>query len=108
MRLEKLPQRAVKTSPDKNSSPENKGTIKVKTVALTLSVAIALVAVCLSSLPSEAAPGNWPQWRGPDGSGISNEKNLPSEWTPTKNIKWKTAIDVAHTRRRSCGATVYS
>jgi outer membrane protein assembly factor BamB len=35
---------------------------------------------------------NWPQWRGADGSGISNEKNLPAEWTPTKNIKWKTPI----------------
>jgi outer membrane protein assembly factor BamB len=35
---------------------------------------------------------NWPQWRGPDGLGVSAEKNLPSEWGPTKNIKWKTAI----------------
>jgi len=36
-------------------------------------------------------PG-WPQWRGPSGQGISEEKNLPAEWTATKNIKWKTAI----------------
>lgn len=42
---------------------------------------------------SEAASGaNWPQWRGPSGQGVSTEKNLPSEWTPTKNIKWKTPI----------------
>jgi outer membrane protein assembly factor BamB len=47
----------------------------------------------LGFLTEKAAAGNWPQWRGPDGSGISNEKNLPSEWSPTKNIKWKTAID---------------
>jgi outer membrane protein assembly factor BamB len=45
------------------------------------------------SLVSVAAAGNWPQWRGPDGSGISTEKNLPAEWTPTKNIKWKTPIE---------------
>jgi len=37
--------------------------------------------------------GNWPQWRGPDGSGISNEKNLPAEWSVSKNIKWKTPIE---------------
>jgi outer membrane protein assembly factor BamB len=37
--------------------------------------------------------GNWPQWRGPDGSGISTEKNLPAEWSTTKNIKWKTPIE---------------
>lgn len=35
---------------------------------------------------------NWPQWRGPMGTGISTEKNLPAEWSATKNIKWKTAI----------------
>jgi outer membrane protein assembly factor BamB len=35
---------------------------------------------------------NWPQWRGPRGQGVSDEKNLPLEWSPTKNIKWKTPI----------------
>lgn len=35
---------------------------------------------------------NWPQWRGPRGQGVSEEKNLPLEWSPTKNIKWKAAI----------------
>jgi outer membrane protein assembly factor BamB len=36
--------------------------------------------------------GNWPQWRGPDGQGVSSEKNLPTVWSATKNIKWKTPI----------------
>lgn len=35
---------------------------------------------------------NWPQWRGPAGSGISTEVGLPGEWSDTKNILWKTAI----------------
>jgi outer membrane protein assembly factor BamB len=35
---------------------------------------------------------NWPQWRGPAGAGISNEVGLPSEWSDTKNVRWKTAI----------------
>ncbi|MGH9846561.1 MAG: PQQ-binding-like beta-propeller repeat protein [Blastocatellia bacterium] len=35
---------------------------------------------------------NWPQWRGPQGHGISDEKNLPDEWSATKNILWKTPI----------------
>jgi outer membrane protein assembly factor BamB len=48
--------------------------------------------VLLISVSGAVTAANWPQWRGPDGSGISNEKNLPSEWTPTKNIKWKTPI----------------
>jgi outer membrane protein assembly factor BamB len=45
------------------------------------------------SLVGVAAAGNWPQWRGPDGSGISREKNLPTQWSPTMNIKWKTPIE---------------
>ena len=48
--------------------------------------------VLLLSLTTIGFAANWPQWRGPDGSGISNEKNLPAEWTRTKNIKWKTPI----------------
>ena len=65
----------------------------MKRIALTLTIAISLACAGLSLLAESAAAGDWPQWRGPDGSGISNEKNLPSEWSPTKNIKWKTAIE---------------
>ena len=64
----------------------------MKSKGLTvLTIGISLVAVGFWG--STASAGNWPQWRGPDGSGISNEKNLPLEWSPTKNIKWKTPIE---------------
>jgi outer membrane protein assembly factor BamB len=36
--------------------------------------------------------GNWPQWRGPGGLGVSAESGFPTEWSPTTNVKWKTAI----------------
>ncbi len=62
-------------------------------IALTFIIGISLSFAALSFLAGRASAGNWPQWRGPDGSGISTEKNLPSEWSPTKNIKWKTPID---------------
>jgi outer membrane protein assembly factor BamB len=51
-----------------------------------------IAAALFSSLSGAVTAANWPQWRGPDGSGISTEKNLPGEWTPAKNIKWKTPI----------------
>jgi len=35
---------------------------------------------------------NWPHWRGPDHNGISQDVNLPIEWTRTKNIVWKTKL----------------
>ncbi len=35
---------------------------------------------------------NWPQWRGPESQGVSTEKNLPTEWSDTKNVLWKTLL----------------
>lgn len=35
---------------------------------------------------------NWPQWRGPDGLGVSDAKGVPTEWSPTNNVRWKTPI----------------
>ncbi len=43
-------------------------------------------------LSVSASASNWPQWRGPESQGISTEKNLPSQWSETKNILWKTPI----------------
>src|ERR1044072_5838676 len=86
MRLEKHLLR-----PRQETKPKEKNI--VKRIALTSIVAISLAITGLGFLTEKAEAGNWPQWRGPDGSGISNEKNLPSEWSPTKNIKWKVAID---------------
>ena len=64
-------------------------------VKLTRRISLALIAVVSLGIAATATSfaGNWPQWRGPDGSGISAEKNLPAEWSTTKNIKWKTPIE---------------
>jgi outer membrane protein assembly factor BamB len=40
-------------------------------------------------LAGRAAADNWPQWRGPDGDGVSTETNLPTEWSSTTNVAWK-------------------
>lgn len=34
----------------------------------------------------------WPGFRGPTGQGISTEKGLPTKWSATDNVAWKTAI----------------
>ncbi len=39
-----------------------------------------------------AAFADWPQFRGPNGSGISDAKGLPISWSETNHVKWKTAI----------------
>ena len=42
--------------------------------------------------PADGPDGQWPQWRGPGGIGVSLEKGFATEWSPTKNIRWKTEI----------------
>ena len=37
-------------------------------------------------------PGDWPQFRGPDGQGHSDERGLPLNWSETKNVRWKVVI----------------
>lgn len=37
-----------------------------------------------------ASAGDWPEWRGPARDGRSNERNLPSTWSPAgQNLAWK-------------------
>lgn len=61
-------------------------------IAAFLFICLFAVAIVRFSTVSAAAEANWPQWRGPEGRGISPERNLPIEWSATKNIGWKTAI----------------
>src|SRR4030095_6838279 len=64
-------------------------------LSLTFIFIVALSAGPVSEAALVTSAGdetNWPQWRGPGGSGISIEKNLPDEWSQTKNVQWKTAI----------------
>src|SRR3954470_6900739 len=34
----------------------------------------------------------WPQFRGPDGNGVSNATGLPIRWSESENVRWKTAV----------------
>lgn len=53
---------------------------------------ITLLVLCVVTLSATGPESNWAQWRGPDGQGVSSEKGLPTEWSDTQNIAWKTPI----------------
>ncbi len=57
-------------------------------------IPILLLFVTVICLINFAAPNtsNWSQWRGPEGTGVSSETNVPTEWNTNKNIRWKTVI----------------
>jgi outer membrane protein assembly factor BamB len=46
-------------------------------------------ALCWAALALPALAGNWPQWRGPAGDGISLEKGLPLAWSESQSLAWK-------------------
>src|SRR5262245_48866138 len=49
--------------------------------------------VLLALMTVTAAPGtDWSRFRGPNGAGVSETKNLPAEFGPDKNVIWKTDL----------------
>ena len=59
-----------------------RGMKPTSTIAIALSIALGTTLVA----------SDWPQWRGPHGSGISDEKNLPERWSATENVVWKAPL----------------
>ena len=56
-------------------------------------VVISMLALWLGLNVFAIGPGaNWPQWRGPDGNGVTTAPNMIIEWGANKNIKWKTPV----------------
>jgi outer membrane protein assembly factor BamB len=48
-----------------------------------------LFAVAVAGVCTSAFAGNWPQWRGPAGDGVSSDPNLPLHWSEMEHIAWK-------------------
>ena len=48
--------------------------------------------LCLGLTASLALASDWRQFRGPNGSGVSDEVDLPVEFGPERNVVWKTAV----------------
>lgn len=46
--------------------------------------------VVLMGIP--ACAGDWPQFRGPTGQGISTETGLPVQWSTNRNVQWQTEV----------------
>jgi len=60
----------------------------MKALAVRFVLPTLLLALCGAPLLAE----DWPRFRGPTGQGISAETNLPTQWSATENIAWKTPI----------------
>jgi outer membrane protein assembly factor BamB len=54
----------------------------------TLRIGLALAIVAGGSVSAS----DWPQWRGPFGTGASDETGLPVRWSATENVAWKASL----------------
>lgn len=59
---------------------------------LSLIVLWACVTCSVPAVDRAAWNHNWPQWRGPLGSGYAPAATPPLEWSETNNVKWKVEI----------------
>jgi outer membrane protein assembly factor BamB len=50
------------------------------------------ISAMLLLLSSSLWAGDWPQFRGPGGAAVSEEKGLPVKWSDTENVRWKAEL----------------
>ncbi len=50
---------------------------------------LAWAVVVWLSLNGTLRSENWPQWRGPSGTGVSSERDIPLVWSETRSLLWK-------------------
>ena len=55
-------------------------------------IALSCGVLLLGRVEARAAEGDWPQWRGPLGTGVAPSADPPVEWSETKNVRWKVAL----------------
>lgn len=55
-----------------------------------------LISILVCAIAEAASAQEWMQFRGPNGTGVSNSTNLPVEFGPDKNLLWKTPLPAGH------------
>src|SRR5215207_7828617 len=61
-------------------------------MTMSFKTSLRLCAIPSLFIAGTALAGNWPQWRGPEGTGVCPEKNLPTAWGTNQNIRWKAPL----------------
>ena len=57
----------------------------VRSLPVLLAIAVGAGSVCVSA-------DDWPQWRGPEGIGVTAETGLPLTWSDTEHVAWRVKL----------------
>ena len=61
-------------------------TTRLTALGFHIGLAVAILPV------SQSFAGDWPRFRGPNGSGVADTTGLPVEFGPSKNVVWRTQV----------------
>src|SRR5206468_2891805 len=60
--------------------------------ARPLSVILLLGRITVAAAATDSSPLQWPQFRGPNSSGVAEANKPPVEFNATTNLQWKSAV----------------
>jgi len=66
-----------------------------------------VVLTLLSVVAGSARAGDWPRFRGPNGSGVSDSGALPVEFGPERNLDWAVAVSFGRSSPAVVGGRVF-
>ena len=58
----------------------------------SIGLRLSLAACCIAAWAGAAAADNWPRFRGPNGTGIAPDKDIPVRWDEQSGVHWKAAL----------------
>jgi outer membrane protein assembly factor BamB len=70
-----------------------------------MAISLRLFLTVFSALLLTAA--DWPQFRGPNASGVADDTNLPVAFGPATNVVWKTAVPGGHSSPALAGDKIF-
>jgi hypothetical protein len=80
-------QRLIQPSHDAAPEAHRRPDLRARLPLLALFGSAALLCMGIAHAASTSAEQNWPQWRGPHGTGVAPQADPPTEWNETKNVK---------------------
>ena len=59
---------------------------------LVVALLVGVLVAHTSAVAQTEADGYWPQWRGPLATGVAPDADPPTEWSESRNVRWRVAI----------------